>query len=120
MKKNTILLFFVLASFSLGAQNKETKKADKLFESYDYVEAAQEYIALVENGNSDTYVSKQLGDSYYYMHNTIESEKWYAKAIQSQQDAETYYRYAQMLKSNDKYAESNTHMKTFANLMPND
>lgn len=120
MKKNTILLFFVLASFSLSAQNKETKNADKLFESYDYVEAAQEYIALVENGNSDTYVSKQLGDSYYYMHNTIESEKWYAKAIQSQQDAETYYRYAQMLKSNGKYAESNTQMKTFANLMPND
>ncbi|MBC7654463.1 MAG: cell envelope biogenesis protein OmpA, partial [Oligoflexus sp.] len=65
-------------------------------------------------------MSKQLGDSYYYMHNTIESEKWYAKAIQSQQDAEAYYRYAQMLKSNGKYAESNTQMKTFANLMPND
>ena len=120
MKKNTILLFFVLASFSLSAQNKETKNADKLFESYDYVEAAQEYIALVENGNSDTYVSKQLGDSYFYTHNTIESEKWYAKAIQSQQDAETYYRYAQMLKSNGKYAESNTQMKTFANFIPND
>ena len=120
MKKNTILLFFVLASFSLSAQNKETKNADKLFESYDYVEAAQEYIALVENGNSDTYVSKQLGNSYFYTHNTVESEKWYAKAIQSQQDAETYYRYAQMLKSNGKYAESNTQMKTFVNLMPSD
>jgi outer membrane protein OmpA-like peptidoglycan-associated protein/tetratricopeptide (TPR) repeat protein len=120
MKKNTILLFFVLASFSLCAQNKETKNADKLFESYDYVEAAKEYIALVEKGNSDVYLSKQLGDSYFYMQNTIESEKWYAKAIESQQDAETYYRYAQMLKSNGKYAESNAQMKAFSKVAPND
>ena len=120
MKKNTILLFFVLASFSLCAQNKETKNADKLFESYDYVEAAKEYIALVEKGNSDAYLSKQLGDSYFYMQNTLESEKWYAKAIESQQDAETYYRYAQMLKSNGKYAESNAQMKAFSKVAPDD
>ncbi|RBN48922.1 OmpA family protein [Flavobacterium psychrolimnae] len=120
MKKNTILLFFVLASFSLSAQNKETKNADKLFESYDYVEAAKEYIALVEKGNSDAYLSKQLGDSYFYMQNTLESEKWYAKAIESQQDAETYYRYAQMLKSNGKYAESNAQMKAFSKVAPDD
>jgi outer membrane protein OmpA-like peptidoglycan-associated protein len=120
MKKNTILLFFVLASFSLCAQNKETKNADKLFESYDYVEAAKEYIALVEKGNSDAYLSKQLCDSYFYMQNTIESEKWYAKAIASQQDAEIYYRYAQMLKSNGKYAESNVQMKVFSKVAPND
>jgi dihydroneopterin aldolase len=70
MKKNTLLLFFVLVSISLSAQNKDTKNADKLFESYDYVEAAKEYLSLVEKGNSDAYISKQLGDSYYYMHNT--------------------------------------------------
>jgi outer membrane protein OmpA-like peptidoglycan-associated protein/tetratricopeptide (TPR) repeat protein len=120
MKKNTILLFFVLTSFSLCAQNKETKNADKLFESYDYAEAAKEYIVLIEKGNSDAYLSKQLGDSYFYMQNTLESEKWYAKAIQSQQDAETYYRYAQMLKSNGKYAESNAQMKVFSKVAPDD
>lgn len=120
MKKNTLLLFFVLAGLSLCAQNKETKNADKLFESYDYVEAAEEYLALVEKGNTDAYVAKQLGDSYFYMHNTIEAEKWYAKAVQTKQDAETYYRYAQMLKSNGKYTESNTQMKTFSALVPDD
>ena len=120
MKKNTILLFFVLASLSLTAQNKETKSADILVESYDYVKAVQEYLNLVAKGNTDPYVSKQLGDCYYYMFNTIESEKWYAKATQSQQDAETYFRYAQMLKSNGKYAESNIQMALFADRMPND
>ncbi|MDI6047821.1 OmpA family protein [Flavobacterium yafengii] len=120
MKKNTLLLFFVLVSISLSAQNKDTKDADKLFESYDYVEAAKEYLSLVEKGNSNTYVSKQLGDSYYYMRNTIEAEKWYAKAVQTKQDPETYYRYAQMLKSNGKYTEADSQMKTFAALAPDD
>jgi outer membrane protein OmpA-like peptidoglycan-associated protein len=120
MKKNTLLLFFVLAGFSLCAQNKETKNADKLFESYDYVEAVEGYLALVEKGNTDAYVTKQLGYSYYYMHNTAEAEKWYAKTVQTKQDAETYYRYAQILKSNGKYTESDTQMKIFSGLVPDD
>lgn len=120
MKKNTLLLFFVLAGFSLCAQNKNTKNADKLFESYDYVEAAEEYLVFVEKGNTDAYVTKQLADSYYYMHNSLEAEKWYAKAIQTKQDAETYYRYAQMLKSNGKYTGADEQMKTFSALVPDD
>ncbi len=105
---------------SLVAQNKNTKKADQLFERYEYVQAAQEYIALTKNGNADTYVSKQLGDCYYNMYNTTEAEKWYAKAVETKQDDETYYRYAQMLKSNGKYAEANSQMKVFSTMMPND
>jgi outer membrane protein OmpA-like peptidoglycan-associated protein/tetratricopeptide (TPR) repeat protein len=120
MKKNTILLFFILLGISLAAQNKNTKKADQLFERYEYVQAAQEYIALIEKGNDDSYISKKLGDCYYNIYNTIEAEKWYAKAVQSKQDAETYYRYAQMLKSNSKYIEANSQMKIFSAMMPND
>lgn len=120
MKKNTILLFFVLVGITLTAQNKNTKKADQLFERYEYVQAVQAYVALTEKGSGDTYISKQLGDCYYNMYNTIEAEKWYAKAIESKQDAETYYRYAQMLKSNSKYAEANSQMKVFSTMMPND
>lgn len=120
MKKYTLLLFFGLASFLLSAQNKETKNADKLSESYDYVEATKAYLKLVEKGNTDAYVAKQLADSYFYMRNTLEAEKWYAKAIQVKQDLETYYRFAQTLKSNGKYKEADAQMKTFSTLMPDD
>lgn len=120
MKKYIQLLFFGLASYLLSAQNKETKNADKLFESYDYVEATKAYLKLVEKGNTDAYVAKQLADSYFYMHNTLEAEKWYAKAIQTKQDSETHYRFAQTLKSNGQYKESDEQMKTFSTLMPDD
>lgn len=120
MKINTILLFFVVAGFSLSAQNKSTKVADKLVERYEYVQAVQEYLPLVETGKSDGYVQKQLGDCYYNMHNTVAAEKWYSQAVKTNQAAETYYRYAQVLKSNGKYAEANVQMKAFATMVPND
>jgi outer membrane protein OmpA-like peptidoglycan-associated protein/tetratricopeptide (TPR) repeat protein len=120
MKKFTILLFLVLMGMSLIAQNKDTKNADKLFEQYEYVQAAKEYLSLVEKGSTDNYVYKQLGDSNFNMANTVEAEKWYEKAIITKQDAELYYNYAQVLKSNGKYEESNVQMKQFASMKPND
>jgi len=120
MKKITILLFLVLTSISLKAQNKETKNADKLFDRYEYSSAAKEYLSLVEKGISDPYVYKQLGDCYYNMANTVEAENWYSKAVESKQNAETYYKYAQMLKSNGKYVESDIQMSVFAAMLPND
>jgi outer membrane protein OmpA-like peptidoglycan-associated protein/tetratricopeptide (TPR) repeat protein len=120
MKNNTILLFFMLISFSLLAQNKYTKVADNLFERFEYVKATQEYLLLVDKGKSDAYVYKQLGDCYYNMFNTLESAKWYALAVKTDQDAETYFNYAQMLKANVKYEEANAQMKVFASIVPED
>lgn len=120
MKKNftALCLVFVISS-SIG-QNSNTQKADQYFNQYEYVNAAEAYLKLVENGKADGYVFKQLADSYFNMFNTVEAAKWYAKAVATPQDAETYYRYAQMLKSNGKYEESNKQMLQFANKAPND
>ncbi|GGC96664.1 cell envelope biogenesis protein OmpA [Flavobacterium lutivivi] len=120
MKNLYITLSFVAISFSLSAQNKETKVADKLFARYEYVDAAKEYMKLVENGKSDGYVYKQLADSYYNMFNPTEAANWYAKAVETSQDSETYYRYAQMLKANGKYEEANKQMQKFASMSPSD
>ena len=108
MCKNFYIAFsFVIASSSLCAQNASTQKADQYFNQYEYVNAANAYLKIVDNGKADGYVYKQLADSYFNMFNTAEAAKWYAKATQTKQDAETYYRYAQMLKANGKYEEAN-------------
>lgn len=120
MKNLYTALIFALAGATLTAQNKDTQKADKLFEKYEYVDAAQEYLKLVDKGKADNYVYLQLADTYYNMFNTAEAAKWYARATEQKQDAEIYYRYAQMLKANGKYEESNKQMKVFAQMAPND
>jgi len=91
-----------------------------LYSRYEYVTAAEEYLKLVDQGKSDDYVYKRLADTYFNMFNTTEAARWYAKATEKPQDAETYYRYAQMLKSSGKYEESNKQMQKFAALAPND
>lgn len=118
--KNLYIALLFAGTLTVTAQNKDTKVADKLFGRYEYVDAAKEYLKLVENGKSDGYVYKQLADSYFNVFNTTEATKWYAKAIETNQDAETYYRYAQMLKANGKYEESNKQMQKFASLAPSD
>lgn len=120
MKKLYILLTFALGSTILHAQNKHTETADKLFERLEYVDAAAEYQKLADKGKADGYVYKQLADSYYNMFNTKEASKWYAKAIETEQDVETYHRYAQMLKAEGDYAGANKQMQHFATLAPND
>ncbi len=120
MKKFYSFIFLVIVISNSNGQNSNSQKADQYFNQYEYVKAAEAYLKLVDSGKADGYVYKQLADSYFNMFNTVEAAKWYAKAVLSSQDAETYYRYAQMLKSNGKYEEANKQMLQFANKAPND
>ena len=120
MKNLYIALSFVAISSTISAQNNNTKVADKLYSRYEYVDAAAQYKKLVDNGKADGYVYKQLADTYYNMFNTTEAATWYAKATETTQDAETYFRYAQMLKANGKYEEANKQMNKFASMAPSD
>lgn len=120
MKKTFITAGFLLALTVGFSQNKNTEKADKLFQGYQYVNASEEYLKLVQNKKADGYVYKQLADSYYNVFNMEEASKWYAKAVESKQDAETYYRYAQTLRTLGKYPEANKQMDKFASMASSD
>ncbi|MFC7774957.1 OmpA family protein [Flavobacterium sp. GCM10027622] len=121
MRKIYFNISLLLAVSAGIAQNKDTKSADKLFNSYEYINASKEYLKLEDKGKADSYVYKQLGDCYYNIFNAEAAEKWYAKAIAAkEQDAETYFRYAQMLKANKKYDEAKNAMDKFGALAPND
>lgn len=120
MRNLYVTLSFVMVSGMLSAQNQYTKTADKLFNRYEYVDAAKEYLKLAEGSKADSYVYKQLAESYYNVFNTKEAVKWYAKVVEQKQDAETYYKYAQMLKAEGNFKEADKQMQQFAQLAPND
>ena len=42
------LLFLLIGSFTINAQNSDTKKADKLFANFEFDEAIQLYKELVD------------------------------------------------------------------------
>jgi len=121
MKKLYILFTIaILSSLSLIAQNDSTKKADKHFSRFEFIDAAEDYLKLVDNGKADSYVYTRLADCYYNIFNTVEAEKWYAKALDSSENPETIYKYSQMLKANGKYEDSNKFMDKFASMRPGD
>ena len=121
MKKIYILFTIaMLSSFGLVAQNDSTRKADKLFNTYQYVAAAKNYEKAIADGKNSNRVYKRLAECYYNIFETENAEKWYAKALEGSDDAETIYKYSQMLKANGKYEESNEWMSKFADKRPSD
>lgn len=118
--KQSIILLALLCSLWSNAQNKTTAAADKLFARLEYVEAAQAYQKLVDNGKGNNYIYRQLAEAYYNVFNSNEAVKWFALAAKENQDAEFYWKYAQMLKANGKYEEANKQMAVFAQKAPND
>lgn len=109
-----------MSSLCLTAQNSDTKKADKQFSRFEFVKAAESYNKLIENEKGDAYVYSQLAESYYNIFNTVDAERWYAKALESSQNPEMIYKYAEMLKANGKYDASNKQMDRFASMRPSD
>lgn len=121
MKKTYITFSLILLLTASYGQNSTTAKADKLFESYQYVAAIEEYQKLAESKGANEYIYSQLAESYYNVFDSENAAKWFAKATaKGKADAETYYRYAQTLKVLGKYQEANKQMDVFAKMMPND
>ena len=110
----------LLSSFILIAQNEDSKRADKHFLRFEYVDAAEDYLDLVQDKKGSTYVYSRLADCYYNIFNTQEAERWYSKALTGSDDPELIYKYSQMLKANGKYVESNEQMRLFAEMRPGD
>lgn len=104
----------------LNAQSKKTEKADKLFKQFEYVDAAKEYQKVLEKETDKNYVQKQLAECYYKMNKTAEAAQWYKQLTKQPQEAEVYYKYAQVLSANGKTDEAAAQMKIFAEKAPND
>ena len=118
--KKLYILFLLLATSNMFAQNEKTKKADKLYDRLEYVKAAEEYEEIAID-DADAYVYEQLANCYYKLFNTEGAERWYRQSIaEGNTKPEVYFKYAQMLKANQKYEEHNQWMAKFAAAKPND
>ena len=122
MKKiYTFLLLIAVSTSVTTAQNKETKKADQLYDRLQYTDAAEAYQKLLKKGKGSSYVFERLGNSYYYINDTKKAETYYRRVARGRRvNAETVYNYAQTLKANGKFADYNTYMQQFAEMKPDD
>ena len=83
MKTRLLLILFSLCFSSNFAQKK---LANKFYNNFGYVKAAELYKLTVEKGDSSLRVLTRLGDSYYNNGKTEASAKWYELALQKYAD----------------------------------
>lgn len=111
----TLLVCFL----SLGAiaQKGKIKQAANNFDEFEYVNARQNYLKLVENDNATPEIYQKLADSYYLTADYEEAAKWYEKVVANEAgtdvDPEYYYKYAQTLKSLELYEQADAQMERF-------
>ncbi|WP_136481528.1 OmpA family protein [Cognatitamlana onchidii] len=114
MKRNFYLqLGFLLFIGAVYAQNKNLKRANKLFEIKSYVEAAKVY----ETKKRTREVLEKLGDCYYYNTDFENAQKTYKELFEKYSDApideEYQFKYAQSLKGVEDYEEADKYLSRY-------
>jgi len=119
-----IKLFFIIIVFlqlsSLFAQVDEgVKKADKLYEGYEYIKARDIYLKVAKRGYVSGYLYKKLGDSYFKTAEYKKAVKWYEKLFKLGEDPEPeyYFRYAQCLKASGRRDEGDKYLQKYYTLV---
>lgn len=118
-----LLLFITGATIEIKAQSRQGEKAEKKIEQKAFIDARDLYLRIVEKGDDSPTVLKNLGDSYYMTSDYADAIKWYQQLIQTGGKAvssESYFRYAQSLKSEQQYEEADRMMEIFKKLTNKD
>lgn len=126
-KKSLLFVLFCFSILSFG-QNSQTKKGDKNFENYSYIEAIKIYENIANQGFVTGATLAKLGDSYYFNGKFSEASKWYNQLFNSeysdknlsQLDSEYYYRFGQTLKAIGENQKADEILKRFTEIEAND
>jgi outer membrane protein OmpA-like peptidoglycan-associated protein len=115
----TVFSLFVLVGY---AQERKLDKADKKYDSYAFINAIEIYEEVAEEGFKSKELFEKLGNAYYYNADLESASKWYGELFSLGEEVapEYYFRYAQALKAQKRYNESDQKMQEFNKLTGND
>lgn len=122
MKKQIVtqVILIIISFFSLTiyGQNGKIKKANKLYHKYSYEKAIDKFLSVEEKGID---VNRKLADCYFKLHQYQKAEEFASLVANSDKPLPLdLYRYAYVLRLNEKYTESNTWMQKFHEIHPSD
>lgn len=116
-------LFLISINCFSQSTEKLLSKADQNFEALAYINARDIYLDVAEKGYSSPDLYRKLADSFYFTGEPEASIEWYEKLISNFSDQikpEYLFRYAQSLKSAERYNEADTVMERFNSITGND
>jgi outer membrane protein OmpA-like peptidoglycan-associated protein len=96
------------------------RKADKLYENYEFALALQEYQVAIQKRTPDLQTAQRIADAYRLTRQTQMAENWYGKVVSLPgRDPMNLYYFAEALRSNGKYAEAKEQYMQWGEEMPN-
>lgn len=100
-------------------QDEGVKKADQLYEGYEYIKARDIYLKVAKRGYVSGYLYKKLGDSYFKTAEYKQAVKWYEKLFKlgENPEPEYYFRYAQCLKASGRRDEGDKYLQKYYTLV---
>jgi outer membrane protein OmpA-like peptidoglycan-associated protein/tetratricopeptide (TPR) repeat protein len=117
MKIKDILytVFLVLITLKGNGQTASQIKAEKEYAQYAYVDVIAIYERVAEKGYKDEKMFQRLGNAYYFNGELTQAGKWYTALFEmnTEQEPEYYYRYAQTLKAKEDYANADKTLENF-------
>ncbi len=117
------ICFAIFSQAISQEQNKQLTKADENFEALAYINARDIYLNVARQGYSSADLYRKLADSFYFTGEPEKSVEWYEKLINNYEKdikPEYLFRYAQSLKSLERYSDSDAIMERFNTIMGND
>ena len=119
MNIKLVYIFLLVTSFSFS-QSGKLKKADNFYNKVAYAEAALLYTELLGSEVDSPKLKSKLANCYYQTGETSKSEEVYQSYIDETALPADIYNYAQSLKENGKYNESDTWMEKFHSVTKDD
>ncbi|PIF32798.1 WD40 repeat protein [Flavobacterium sp. 9] len=122
IKKLLYSFLFFSIFFAANAQTASIANADKKYDNYAYADAIKAYEKLVKKGVRDEKVFQRLGNSYYLIGELQQALKYYQELyiLNENQEPEYLYKYAQCLKSEGNYTQSDEILEKLIQKAPSD
>lgn len=124
MRARRYFLFLLAAAFGTAASaqtgpEQHTRLADRFHQQMAYAEALMEYTKAADLGALNEHVVKRAADCAVKLGDTRAGEIWYAQVVKFlNRTPDDLFMYAQMLKSNGKYAEAEEWMDRYLAAKP--
>ena len=122
MKKSISLLItsFAIALLWSGCTAYYLKKADRDYESFNYISAIDGYRKVLKSKTNDQAVIR-LADSYRLINKSDKAEEAYAEVVKIKDvDPINYFYYAKVLVNNGKRDAAKTWLDKYLSLKPDD
>ncbi|PWH82865.1 flagellar motor protein MotB [Algibacter marinivivus] len=123
--KKTIYILSILSALVFNTTNAQKAKASSAIKKYDnlsYIESRNQLLELANKEDASSEVIEKLANAFYFNSEMEDASIWYKKLMDLNlpTEPENLFRYAQSLRAQENYAESDKVLNLFANIRPED